>query len=85
LDVDLLGYEIEGAGRPKLSVRRGTWAFQWLEFVPEEPSKSRLDFSTLEYRLELLINALKAVSDDKVKRAILREMQVLLAHADQDL
>lgn len=60
-------------------------AFQWMVFVPENPLDSRLDFSKLEYRLDLLINALKAVSDDKVKRAILREMQALLAHADRDL
>ena len=60
-------------------------AFQWMVFVPENPLESRSDFSKLEHRLELLINTLKAVSDDRVKRAILREMQVLLAHAEQDL
>lgn len=50
--------------------------------APERPNLTLLEIAD---RLELMVQALKALSDPIIKQHIIREMRTLLAEAEQKL
>ena len=53
--------------------------------VSDTPPRPNLTFWKIADRLELMAQALKAISDPIVKQHIIREMRTLLAEAEQKL